>query len=99
MANLSDKILTSSINSAVTLANSAVQLNDSPTFVTVNATTVDATTVDATTVNATTVDLGVWTVTETAGVLYFAVSGVNKIKCDSNGDITTVGNVTAYGTV
>jgi hypothetical protein len=32
MANLSDKILPSTINSAVTLANSAVQPNDSPAF-------------------------------------------------------------------
>jgi hypothetical protein len=38
MANLSDKILPSSVNSAVTLANSAVQPNDSPTFGSVTAT-------------------------------------------------------------
>lgn len=51
------------------------------------------------TVNATTVDLGVWTVTESAGVLYFAASGVNKMKLDGSGNLTVTGNVTAYGSV
>ena len=40
-----------------------------------------------------------WTVEESAGVLYFKVSGVNKAKLDSSGNLTVVGNVTAYGTV
>ena len=62
-------------------------------------TTVNATTVNATTANITTVDLGNWTVTESAGVLYFATSGVNKMKLDASGNLTVVGNITAYGTV
>lgn len=66
------------------LAASAVQPNDSPTF---------------TTVNATTIDFGEWAITESSGVLYFASNGTNKMKIDSSGNITTVGNVTAYGTV
>jgi hypothetical protein len=53
----------------------------------------------AQTMNATTVDLGNWTVTESAGVLYFATSGVNKMKLDASGNLTVVGNVTAYGTM
>lgn len=40
-----------------------------------------------------------WTVSETAGVLYFAHGGTNKAKLDSSGNLTVVGNVTAYGTV
>jgi len=51
------------------------------------------------TLNATTVDLGDWTVTESAGVLYFAYQGTNKMKVDSSGNLTVVGDVTAYGTV
>lgn len=51
------------------------------------------------TVNATTVDLGDWTVTESAGVLYFATGGTDKMKLDASGNLTVVGNVTAYGTV
>jgi hypothetical protein len=53
----------------------------------------------ASTLNATTVDLGNWTVTEAAGVLYFATLGVNKMKLDGSGNLTVVGDVTAKGTV
>lgn len=42
---------------------------------------------------------GSWTVYESAGVLYFAVSGVAKAKLDSSGNLTVIGNVTAYGTM
>ena len=48
---------------------------------------------------ATNLSTGTWTVTESAGVLYFAVSGTNKAKLDSSGNLTVVGNVTAYGSV
>ena len=67
-----------------TLADSAVQPNDSPTFGTITATVLD---------------LGDWTVTESSGVLYFATGGVNKMKLESGGDLTVVGNITAYGTI
>ena len=42
---------------------------------------------------------GDWTVTETSGVLYFAHSGTNKMKLDSSGNLTVVGDVTAFGTI
>jgi hypothetical protein len=58
-----------------------------------------ASTVTASTVNATTVDLGDWTVTESAGVLYFATGGVNKMKIDATGNLTCAGDVIAYGTI
>jgi len=51
------------------------------------------------TVECTTVDLGNWTVTESAGVLYFATGGTNKMKLDASGNLTVVGDVTAFGTV
>ena len=57
------------------------------------------TTLTSTTANITTVDLGNWTVTESAGVLYFATSGTNKMKLDASGNLTVTGDVTAYGTV
>jgi len=62
----------------------SVTSSASPTFVTLNATTVD---------------LGNWTITESAGVLYFATSGTNKMKLDASGNLTVVGDITAYGTV
>ena len=53
----------------------------------------------ASTMNATTVDLGDWTITESSGVLYFATGGTNKMKLDASGNLTVVGNVTAFGTM
>lgn len=46
-----------------------------------------------------TVTLGNWAITESAGVLYFATGGVNKMKIDASGNLTVVGDVTAKGTV
>lgn len=69
---------------SVKALNQGVATTDSPTFVTLNATTVD---------------LGDWTITESAGVLYFKASGVNKMKIDASGNLTVTGDVTAYGTV
>jgi hypothetical protein len=40
-----------------------------------------------------------WTVEEVSGALHFKVGGVAKAKLDSNGNLTVVGNVTAYGTI
>jgi len=53
----------------------------------------------ASTLNATTVDLGDWTITESAGVLYFATGAVNKMKLDASGNLTVTGDVTAAGTI
>ena len=50
-------------------------------------------------IRATTFKLTNWTITESGGVLYFATSGVNKAKLDASGNLTVVGEVTAYGTV
>jgi streptogramin lyase len=50
-------------------------------------------------VQATTVDLGNWTVTESSGVLYFATGGTNKMKLDASGNLTVVGDISAYGTI
>jgi hypothetical protein len=40
-----------------------------------------------------------WTITQTANVLYFKFGGSNVAKLDSSGNFTTIGNVTAFGTV
>ena len=53
----------------------------------------------ASTLNATTVDLGNWTITESGGTLLFASNGTNKMKIDGSGNLTVVGDVTAYGSV
>lgn len=51
------------------------------------------------TVNVPTIDFGAWTITESAGVLYFATGGTNKMKLDASGNLTVVGDVTAFGSV
>ena len=40
-----------------------------------------------------------WTAVASGTTLTFAYNGVNKMKLDSDGNITVIGNVTAYGTV
>jgi len=45
------------------------------------------------------VEFSNWTVTETSGVLYFATGGVNKMKLDASGNLTVVGDITAFGTI
>jgi hypothetical protein len=66
---------------------------------TATMTTATITTANVTTANVTTVDLGNWTITETSGVLYFATGGSNKMKLDGSGNLTVVGDITAFGTV
>ncbi|MFY9243304.1 MAG: hypothetical protein WAO74_09775, partial [Polaribacter sp.] len=50
-------------------------------------------------ITATSVDLGNWTITESSGVAYFATGGVNKMKLDASGNLTVVGDITAFGTI
>lgn len=66
------------------LADTAVQPNDSPTFVTVNATTVNT---------------GTWTITESGGSLYFANGGTNKMKLDALGNLQVTGDVEVNATI
>ena len=49
--------------------------------------------------NATKLVTANWTVEEVSGALHFKVGGVAKAALDSNGNLTVVGNVTAYGTI
>ena len=43
--------------------------------------------------------LGNWTLSEVAGTLFFAYNGVNKMSLDSSGNLTVVGDITAFGTL
>lgn len=40
-----------------------------------------------------------WTITVTSNNIIFAYAGTDKAKLDSSGNLTVVGNVTAYGTI
>lgn len=52
-----------------------------------------------TTANVTTVNLATWTITESAGTLFFSKGGTNYMKIDGSGNLTVAGDITAYGTV
>jgi hypothetical protein len=43
--------------------------------------------------------LGDWTVVNSGGTLYFKHNGVNKMSLDSSGNLTVVGDITAFGTL
>ncbi len=56
--------------------------------------------ITVTTITANTVSTGgVWTIQEFGGALYFQHTGSNVAKLDSAGNFTTIGNVTAFGTL
>jgi hypothetical protein len=83
-----------------------VDLSDTPvttdtlTATSATVTTGTVTTLTSTTANITTVDFGDWTITEDgSNNLLFAVSGTNKMKLDSSGNLTLVGEVIAAGTI
>lgn len=40
-----------------------------------------------------------WTVVSSGADIKFALNGVDKMKLDTSGNLTVIGNVTAYGTV
>lgn len=49
--------------------------------------------------SASAVNLTTWSITESGGDLYFAVSGVNKMKLDASGNLSVVGNVNTNQTI
>lgn len=51
------------------------------------------------TANIPTIDFGDWTITESAGVLYFATGGANKMKLDASGNLTITGSLNTNGTI
>ena len=55
--------------------------------------------ITANNITATTVSTATWTIREYSGTLYFQHSGSNIAKLDSSGNFTTIGNVTAFGTL
>jgi hypothetical protein len=45
------------------------------------------------------VTLGNWTIKEVSGALHFLVSGTAKMKLDASGNLTVVGDVSAFGSI
>ena len=63
--------------------------------------TITATAITGTTVTgSTTLGIGAdWTVIQSGSTLIFKYAGTSKMKVDSSGNLTVVGNVTAFGTI
>jgi hypothetical protein len=64
-----------------------------------NAVAITAGNIAVTNLTANTVTTGLWTIKDIGGVLYFQHTGGNVAKLESNGDFTTIGNVTGFGTL
>lgn len=63
--------------------------------------TITATAITGTTVTgSTTLGIGSdWTVIQSGSTLIFKYAGTSKMKVDSSGNLTVVGNITAFGTI
>ena len=81
-------------NQVATTAFVQNQINQNATNVAITGGTITVSSIAATTVATTN-----WTVREFSGNLFFQYAGANKAKLDSNGNFTTTGNVTAFGTL
>ena len=62
-------------------------------------TSIDSGKISGTVASASQISATNWTVLESGGYLYFQYGGVNKMRLDSSGNLVTVGNVTAYGSI
>jgi hypothetical protein len=75
------------------------QINAYANAVDITGGNITATNITAANITTTTVSTATWTIREYSGTLYFQRSGSNIAKLDSSGNFTTIGNVTAFGTV
>jgi hypothetical protein len=76
------------------------RINQYASNVAITGGNVAVTGITANTVTAnTSVTITNWTIREFSNTLYFQFSGSNVAKLDSNGNFTTIGNVTGFGTV
>lgn len=55
--------------------------------------------ISVTDVKTATIEFGLWQINQSSSTLYFAFNGTNVAKLDSSGNFTTIGNVTAFGTI
>ena len=88
-------------NQVATTAFVQNQINQNATNVSITGGNITVTNLDAAggNITATTFKTTNWTVREFSGNLFFQYAGANKAKLDSNGNFTTTGNVTGFGTL
>ena len=88
-------------NQVATTAFVQNQINQNATNVAITGGNITVTNLTANggNITATTFKTTNWTVREFSGNLFFQYAGANKAKLDSNGNFTTTGNVTGFGTL
>lgn len=88
-------------NQVATTAFVQNQINENATNVAITGGNITVTNLTANggNITATTFNTTNWTVREFSGNLFFQYAGANKAKLDSNGNFTTTGNVTGFGTL
>ena len=88
-------------NQVATTAFVQNQINQNATNVAITGGNITVTNLTANggNITATTFSTTNWTVREFSGNLFFQYAGANKAKLDSNGNFTTTGNVTGFGTL
>jgi filamentous hemagglutinin len=88
-------------NQVATTAFVQNQINQNATNVSITGGNITVTNLTANggNITATTFSTTNWTVREFSGNLFFQYAGANKAKLDSNGNFTTTGNVTGFGTL
>jgi len=92
-------VTTAVTNATSTYSTMAIQAANAVAITGGNATGMTALT-GATVTASTTLAIGAdWTVVQTSTDLIFKHSGVSKMKLDSSGNITVVGDITAFGTI
>lgn len=97
--------LTQSQNVLVACDGTDIYKVESPTSVdtftinTLTATSIAATNIATSIVSATNYNFANWTVVESGSNLFFQTGGDSKMKLDSSGNLSVIGNITAYATV
>ena len=88
-------------NQVATTAFVQNQINENATNVAITGGTITVSSLTASggDVTANSFNTTNWTVREFSGNLFFQYAGANKAKLDSNGNFTTTGNVTGFGTL
>ena len=88
-------------NQVATTAFVQNQINQNATNVAITGGNITVTNLTANggNITATTFSTTNWTVREFSGNLFFQYAGANKAKLDNNGNFTTTGNVTGFGTL
>ena len=75
------------------------QINQYANNVAITGGNISANNITANSMTAPVIAIGGWQINQTSDTIYFTYNGSNIAKLDSLGNFTTIGNVTAFGTI